>query len=78
MEPVTWADESKEYRDEVYACPLDPDSGDAVPDAAYRARALEIIDLRLYQAGLRLAQTLNGIFCSAEAGSSPRPARLSH
>ncbi|MDP6436328.1 MAG: S1/P1 nuclease [Gammaproteobacteria bacterium] len=71
-EPATWATESKAYRDEVYAYPRNEGSGAAEPDAAYQARAVEIIDLRLYQAGVRLARLLNGIFCPEEGQDSPR------
>jgi hypothetical protein len=69
-EPVDWAVESKAYRDEVYAYPRNPESGIAEPDAAYQARALEIIGLRLYQAGVRLAGELNGVFCGGKSESS--------
>ena len=57
---LDWARESQALRPEVYG--FDVASG--VLDAKYRAAALEITRARLAAAGVRLAGTLNDIFCA--------------
>ena len=69
--PLDWAEESKLFRPEVYAYALDPVTGEAVLDRVYQEKAIEIIDLRLSQAGVRLAATLNRLFCPADGASRP-------
>jgi hypothetical protein len=63
--PLVWARESQARRGLVYD--FEPaKGGSAVPlDADYRARAADIVDLRLAEAGVRLAGRLNRIFCSS-------------
>jgi len=59
--PADWAHESQALRPSVYALPPGavPELGDS-----YREKYIEIIDLRLYQAGVRLARQLDAIYCS--------------
>ncbi|MGI9342532.1 MAG: S1/P1 nuclease [Gammaproteobacteria bacterium] len=60
---LDWAAESKNLRPYVYATV--PRGADSFrPDADYLARAREISMLRLGQAGVRVAGTLNGLFCA--------------
>jgi hypothetical protein len=77
-EPLMWAEESKLFRPEVYAFERDPVTGAGVLGPTYRAGALEIIDLRLSQAGVRLAAILNGIYCPAKVSERPESNGLSH
>lgn len=62
---LDWADESQKLRPYVYAQVPARGGGSFRPDADYLARAREITMLRLGQAGVRLAGTLNGLFCGA-------------
>ncbi len=61
--PPDWAQESKDYRASVYD--LGAARSAAIPELtpAYREKAMNIINLRLYQAGARLAGRLDDIFC---------------
>jgi hypothetical protein len=77
-EPIMWAEESKLFRSDVYSFGVDPVTGDAVLDSVYQARAIEIIDLRLSQAGTRLAAVLNGIYCPAKGADKSESDPLSH
>ena len=61
--PVDWAVESQALRPEVYAYGTPENGADIELDAAYQAAALEILSLRLSQAGVRLAGRINGLFC---------------
>ena len=61
-EPIDWATESLELRAAAYSVPADPV---AELSDSYREKSLEIINLRLYQAGIRLAAVLDGVFCAA-------------
>jgi len=45
-----------------------PDGAPRELTAEYREKAQEIIDIRLYEAGVRLALTLDGLFCGAAEG----------
>ena len=76
--PLQWAEESKLFRSEVYAFESDPITGYGVLAPAYQAAAIEIIDLRLSQAGVRLAAILNGVYCSTEEADDPETDGLSH
>lgn len=69
--PEIWATESKAFRPEVYSFGQGSAPGVVELDSAYQARAIEIIDLRLSQAGVRLAGVLDEVFCTAGAGSGP-------
>ena len=61
--PVVWAQESKNFRAQVYG--FGPVRAQAAPvlGPEYRDKAINIINLRMYQAGRRLASMLDGIFC---------------
>jgi len=62
--PADWARESQALRPEVYAFEA-PAAGSAlVLDGVYLDRALELINMRLAEAGVRLAGQLNDIFCA--------------
>lgn len=60
VDVLDWARESKALRPNVYAFVA---AAPAVLDEQYRAAALEITRSRLAAAGVRLAATLNDIFC---------------
>ena len=64
---LDWADESKNLRPYVYSS-VPRWGGQFRPDADYLGRAREITMLRLSQAGVRLAGTLNGLFCGGREG----------
>lgn len=65
--PVGWAQESMDYRAAVYdLAPGDPFAPNELSDD-YRRKAQEIIDLRVYEAGVRLAATLDALFCGVAA-----------
>lgn len=61
--PQVWAVESQAFRPEVYDFGVPSEAGRPNLDAAYQARAQEIVDLRLAQAGIRLAGMLNNVWC---------------
>jgi len=62
--PELWAIESQAFRPEVYDFGgQDPGRGRVTLDEAYQARALQITEFRLAQAGIRLAAVLNSIWC---------------
>jgi hypothetical protein len=63
--PLDWARESQALRAEVYAMGQGLGGAPVELDDAYLARALEILSLRLSQAGVRLAGRLNRVFCTA-------------
>jgi hypothetical protein len=66
--PELWAIESLAFRPEVYDFgDQDWRKGRVTLDEAYQARALEITQFRLAQAGIRLAGTLNRIWCWGDA-----------
>jgi hypothetical protein len=66
--PKLWAIESLAFRPEVYDFGgQDWRKGRVTLDEAYQARALQITEFRLAQAGIRLAGTLNRIWCWGEA-----------
>ena len=60
--PADWAAESLQQREIAYAVPegLIVELSDE-----YREKAMEIINVRIYQAGIRLAGMLDGAFCTA-------------
>ena len=62
--PADWARESLQMRATAYALPrgLIVELSDG-----YRENAMEIINLRLYQAGVRLAGLLDAVYCGAAA-----------
>ena len=60
---LDWARESKALRADVYAF---NGTTDLALDGQYRAKALAITRTRLAAAGVRLAGTLNSIFCEPE------------
>jgi len=62
--PQDWAIESQALRPEIYNFGPRDKSGRVLLDADYQARALEIVDLRMAQAGIRLAGVLNSIWCT--------------
>lgn len=64
--PPDWAQESKDYRDRVYALGGNAQGGEPELGRDYREKSLKIINLRLYQAGLRIAGALDAVFCAAE------------
>lgn len=66
--PLDWARESKALRSSVYAYQTPEGGGEADLDAAYLAAALDIINMRLSEAGVRLAGLINAIYCGS-AGS---------
>ncbi len=65
-EPLDWAQESKGYRDAVYGYGQQRSGKARLLDAAYREKAMDIINLRLYQAGMRLAGELDAVFCRGD------------
>jgi len=62
-EPRDWVVESQDLRPEVYDFAAPAESGRPNLDEFYQARAREIVDLRLAQAGIRLAAMLNNVWC---------------
>jgi len=62
-DPRVWAVESQAFRPEVYDFGVPSEAGRPNLDAAYQARAREIVDLRLAQAGIRLAGMLDNVWC---------------
>jgi hypothetical protein len=70
-DPLDWATESMAFRGEVYNFQVGEGGVPTRLDAAYRARALEILDQRLVLAGLRLAATLDAHYCIAGEGEFP-------
>lgn len=61
--PDIWAIESQSFRPEVYDF-APAAAGEAVQlDADYQARARDIVDFRVAQAGVRLAGVLNRLWC---------------
>ncbi len=69
--PEDWAYESLALRAEVYAFAAGEGGAPARLDAAYLAQALDILDKRLVLAGLRLAASLDALYCNA---GGPEPA----
>jgi S1/P1 Nuclease len=66
--PELWAIESLAFRPEVYDFgEQDWTGGRVTLDEAYQTRALQITEFRLAQAGIRLASTLNRIWCWGES-----------
>jgi len=65
-DPRVWAVESQAFRPEVYDFGVSSEAGRPDLDAAYQARAREIVDLRLAQAGIRLAGMLDNVWCPAK------------
>ena len=65
--PRQWAAESLSFRTVVYG--FDPETGQL--DEDYLQTASDLVKLRLIQAGLRLADQLNEIFCPASTSLSP-------
>jgi hypothetical protein len=63
--PREWARESVELRDQVYSFDLQSPENAVILDAGYLAAATETLDIRLSEAGVRLAGVLNEIFCPA-------------
>jgi hypothetical protein len=63
-EPRLWATESLTLRPEVYDFSAPWGGGEPNIDAVYQAQAREIVELRLAQAGIRLAGMLNSVWCS--------------
>ena len=61
---LIWATESQALRPIVYDLGSSDEAGRLLLSEAYQARALEIVDLRMAQAGIRLAGKLNSIWCS--------------
>ncbi|MCP4831457.1 MAG: S1/P1 nuclease [Gammaproteobacteria bacterium] len=70
-EPEDWAAESMAFRGEVYNFQVGEGDVPTRLDAAYRARALEILDQRLVLAGLRLATILDAHYCIAGEAEEP-------
>lgn len=60
---VDWARESKALRPTVYVFTVPAFGAPVEIDGQYSAATLEVSRLRLAAAGVRLAGTLNGIFC---------------
>jgi len=63
--PSDWARESKGYRAGVYALGSAAPGREPELSRQYRNKAIEIINLRIYQAGLRIAGALDAVFCDA-------------
>ncbi len=63
-DPIDWAQESKNLRPRIYAFGSKRSSGQVTLTPEYREKALYIMNLRVYQAGRRLADVLDGIFCT--------------
>ena len=66
-EPEDWLIESLGLRPQVYAFRAQPGLQPARLNEAYLIESKEIIDMRLAQAGVRLAGVLNGIWCGDDA-----------
>ena len=64
-EPNLWATESLALRPEVYSFNAPGSDGEPDIDGIYQAQAREIVELRLAQAGIRLAGMLNSVWCPA-------------
>lgn len=65
LDPYAWAEESMALRPAVYDFMRPERSMEPVVlDAVYQGRALEIIDQRLLQAGIRVAASLDAVFCN--------------
>jgi hypothetical protein len=62
-DPQVWAAESQALRPEVYDLGAPDRSGRLLLNAHYQGRALKIVNLRMAQAGIRLAGQLNSIWC---------------
>lgn len=67
LDPYEWAQESMDLREAVYAFERPARGFEPVPlSAAYQARALEITERRLLQAGVRVAASLDEVYCTRE------------
>jgi hypothetical protein len=64
--PRVWLAESQAFRSEVYSFGLASRGSPALLDEPYQRRAARIVDLRLAQAGIRLAGMLNGLWCPGD------------
>jgi hypothetical protein len=64
--PRVWLAESQALRPEVYSFGLAPRGAPVLLDEPYQRRAARIVDLRLAQAGIRLADLLNRLWCPAD------------
>jgi len=62
-DPQVWAAESQALRPAVYDLGSPDKSGRVLLNAHYQGRALKIVNLRMAQAGIRLAGQLNSIWC---------------
>lgn len=71
-----WADESRAYRPLIYGY-SPPRKGAARLPGAYVAAVRNVVELRLAQAGLRLADRLNRLGCGGAAGAQPGKAQKS-
>jgi hypothetical protein len=74
-EPFDWAVESKALRDKVYDFQVVGDGQTVFLGAEYRSQALSVLALQLTRAGLRLAVTLDNLYCDAaelKAGGETR------
>jgi hypothetical protein len=63
--PLAWAVESQNLRPKVYAYGQPGEDGSVQLTPGYLSVSQAIIDLRLVQAGVRLAGLLNEIYCDA-------------
>jgi hypothetical protein len=61
--PQVWAAESQAMRPIVYDLGASDEAGQLLLSEDYQARALDIVDLRMAQAGIRLAGKLDSIWC---------------
>ncbi len=85
INPRDWITESAQYREQIYAGIPKPGTPDgkkakaapAIPDLsyAYVYKFTPLMELRLKQAGVRLADYLNAVFAQPQPLPSERPAR---
>jgi hypothetical protein len=65
--PEVWVQESIDVRSAAYRYPTPRSGGKVRLSDAYMLESKELIDIRLAQAGVRLAGELNAIWCPADA-----------
>jgi hypothetical protein len=61
--PLTWAVESQNLRPRVYAYGQPGKDGSVQLTSGYMSASQAIVDVRMVQAGVRLAGLLNAIYC---------------
>lgn len=70
--PLDWAGESLSYRPDVYAFGPSPGQDPVRLSSEYQSTAQQIAELRLAQAGIRVAGLLDSIWCGPEDSVAAR------